>query len=87
MMKRQRLGRVVVLLVAAGALAIWTAVTGQGDRALRLGAAGDSRPGTLEVLGRYAAVPDFRLTERSGRAVSRADLLGTVWVASFVSIR
>lgn len=29
-------------------------------------------------------VPDFSLTERSGRIVRRDDLLGKVWVASFV---
>ena len=29
-------------------------------------------------------VPDFQLTERSGRAVSRDDLKGKVWIASFV---
>lgn len=59
-------------------------MTGQGSRVLRLGAGGDSTPGTLEVLGRYGTVTEFRLTERSGRAVSRADLLGKVWVVSFV---
>ncbi len=32
-------------------------------------------------------VPDFTLTERSGKPVSRADLLGKVWVASFVFTR
>jgi protein SCO1 len=30
---------------------------------------------------------DFTLTERSGRQVSKADLLGKVWVASFVFVR
>lgn len=29
-------------------------------------------------------VPDFRLVERSGRTVSRRDLIGQVWVADFV---
>lgn len=29
-------------------------------------------------------VPEFRLTERSGQSLSREDLLGKVWVASFV---
>lgn len=32
-------------------------------------------------------VPDFTLTERSGKPISRADLLGKVWVASFVFTR
>jgi len=32
-------------------------------------------------------VPDFKLTERSGKPVTRADLAGKVWVASFVFTR
>src|SRR5688500_13074170 len=32
-------------------------------------------------------LPDFKLTERSGKAVSKADLAGKVWVASFVFTR
>jgi len=31
-----------------------------------------------------AAVPDFSLIERDGRTVTRADLLGQVWVADFI---
>jgi cytochrome oxidase Cu insertion factor (SCO1/SenC/PrrC family) len=32
-------------------------------------------------------LPDFTLTERSGRTVSKADLAGKVWVAAFVFTR
>jgi protein SCO1/2 len=32
-------------------------------------------------------VPDFSLTDRSGKTVTKADLLGKVWVASFVFTR
>jgi protein SCO1/2/putative membrane protein len=35
----------------------------------------------------YGEVPDFQLTERSGRTVGRDDLLGHVWIASFVFTR
>src|SRR5581483_7993861 len=38
----------------------------------------------LESLGVYGEVPDFRLTERSGRPVGRAELLGKVWLANFI---
>jgi cytochrome oxidase Cu insertion factor (SCO1/SenC/PrrC family) len=38
----------------------------------------------LQVLG---VVPDFVLLERSGRQVSRADLLGKVWVVNFIFTR
>lgn len=32
----------------------------------------------------YFAVPDFSLTERSGRTVSQKDLVGQVWIADFI---
>ena len=32
-------------------------------------------------------VPDFTLTERSGRSVKKSDLLGSYWVASFIFTR
>ena len=35
----------------------------------------------------FGPVQDFSLTERSGRTVSRADLLGKVWVAAFTFTR
>jgi len=34
-----------------------------------------------------AIVPDFTLTERSGRSVTRDDLLGQIWVADFIFTR
>jgi protein SCO1/2 len=50
----------------------------------------------LFLLGLLAAAPrdeglgivgDFVLTERSGRSVSKADLLGKIWIASFEFVR
>ena len=38
-------------------------------------------------LPRLWAVPDFALIERSGQAVTRADLLGKVWIASVIFTR
>jgi cytochrome oxidase Cu insertion factor (SCO1/SenC/PrrC family) len=35
----------------------------------------------------YGPVGDFRLTERSGRTVTQADLEGKIWIASFVFTR
>jgi protein SCO1/2 len=32
----------------------------------------------------YGEVPDFALMERTGRTVTRADLLGKVWLATFI---
>jgi cytochrome oxidase Cu insertion factor (SCO1/SenC/PrrC family) len=39
---------------------------------------------SLERIGDYGTVPDFALTERSGRRVTRDDLRGFVWVADFI---
>ncbi len=38
----------------------------------------------LEGLGRFGAVPNFSLTERSGKQLRRSDLNGKVWVANFM---
>jgi len=56
------------------------AVVAAGLWSLREGGSG----GAFPVL---ATIPDFTLTERSGRPVSRADLLGKVWVADFIFTR
>jgi protein SCO1/2 len=39
------------------------------------------------ALDDYGPVPDFQLTERSGRTVGLADLDGKIWIASFVFTR
>ena len=39
------------------------------------------------ILPIIAEAPDFSLTERDGRTVTRADLLGSVWVADFIFTR
>ncbi len=67
---------VVVLLAVAGA-GIWQLV-GRGAPPRRLAPEGPPH------LPAYGIVPAFSLTERSGRRVSREDLLGTVWIANFI---
>jgi cytochrome oxidase Cu insertion factor (SCO1/SenC/PrrC family) len=77
-MKRLVLGLIAVVglaAVAAGAAAVWTALDP------RRSAIDD---GSLDRLGDYGVVPDFALTERSGRPVTRAELLGAVWMANFI---
>ncbi len=66
-------------IVMAGILsvAIWI---GLGKVAWRGG--GEERP--LEGLGNFGTVPDFSLTERSGKELKRSDLSGKVWVADFI---
>lgn len=66
----------VVLTVMVG---ISTAYfVGQAKSQADLGAPGLSRPGIKIPL------PDFAFTERSGRVVQRADLLGHVWIADLI---
>ena len=42
----------------------------------------DARP--LEGLGKFGAVPEFALTERSGARLTLSDLKGKVWLADFI---
>lgn len=71
------LSGVAVSLVLAAAFAAWPALV----RYARGPAAGET---TLEKIDVYGQVPEFSLIERSGRAVTRADLLGKVWLANFI---
>lgn len=63
---------IALIVVLAGAFGWWLI---SNSSSMHL----DDRP--LPVIAR---VPDFSLTERSGSTVTRADLLGKVWVADFV---
>ncbi len=42
----------------------------------------DQKP--LENLGRYGAVPEFSLVERSGKPTTLEELRGKVWIADFI---
>ena len=46
------------------------------------GAESQARP--LEGLGKFGAVPDFTLTERTGRTLTLSDLRGKIWLADFI---
>jgi cytochrome oxidase Cu insertion factor (SCO1/SenC/PrrC family) len=65
-----------VLAVVVGT-AVWTR---QGDRTRQ----GTSERTPLEGLKVFGAVPDFSLTERSGRQVTLAELKGQFWIANFI---
>ncbi|MFQ5700357.1 MAG: SCO family protein [Acidobacteriota bacterium] len=47
-------------------------------------AVGALAPGGLPSPDDLGTVPDFTLTERSGRSVSRSELTGSYWVADFI---
>lgn len=72
-------GALVLLAAAGGGLAAWPWL-GRTVDPLR---SADRTEGALEKLEVYGRVPDFALTERSGRRITLADLLGKVWVVNF----
>lgn len=78
---RLRFSRVVLWGVIGFALIVIVSIS-----VMRLwrGGAWQAQQAGLQVLG---VVPDFALLERSGRQVSRADLLGKVWVVNFIFTR
>ncbi|MSS73026.1 MAG: redoxin domain-containing protein [Candidatus Latescibacteria bacterium] len=66
--------------IVLGLLAV-TLVGFVGVTAFLWGREQGRRPSPLPV---YGSVPDFELTERSGRTVRLADLKGRIWVADFI---
>jgi protein SCO1 len=60
-----------------GGLAWWT---GLGTRA----PVGTTEEHPLEGLQVFGTVPPFSLTERSGKPVTREELMGKVWIANFI---
>ena len=77
---RRVVGWVLALHAVGGlGLAAWSGAAGW-HHARRWWASPEQTEGALEALGDYGEVPDFALTERSGRRVTRGDLLGTVWL-------
>ena len=68
----------------AAALAVLGLATTAAILLGRPGAAVRSADPTPPLLGR---VPDFELTERSGKTVSRAQLAGRPWIAGFIFTR
>ena len=84
-MRRPLLGGLLVLLVmVGGGLAVWPPLRGRWAQTFGWWTPVSQSQSALETLGVYGEVPDFALTERSGRRVTRGDLLGKVWVANFI---
>ncbi|MCB1054884.1 MAG: SCO family protein [Acidobacteria bacterium] len=70
-------GALVAALIAIAVAALL-------ERGMRSGGGGGAVRAELPVLG---VVPDFELTNRDGRTVRRADLLGRPWIADFIFTR
>ncbi|MBI1893916.1 MAG: SCO family protein [Candidatus Rokubacteria bacterium] len=82
-MRRFMLWGILALVVGAGLIA-WPFLGGRMAQVVGWRSSPYSSQGLLETLGGYGEVPDFSLIERSGRRVTRADLLGRVWIANFI---
>ncbi|MGH7320707.1 MAG: SCO family protein [Candidatus Rokuibacteriota bacterium] len=76
-------GVAMALAIGAGVTA-WSVLRAGVLPIFGVGSGPTQSEGALEALGMYGDVPDFSLTERSGRVITRADLLGTVWIANFI---
>lgn len=63
--------------VLAGAAVLWFGLGGRRP----------ASEGPARGVGVFWEVPDFSLVERSGRQVTRADLKGKVWIATFFYTR
>jgi len=76
-----------LLMLAAtigGGFAAWPWIGGQVTWPIGILTYTSPSQSALETLGVYGEVPDFSLTERSGRRVTPADLRGKVWIANFI---
>ena len=78
-----RWGLLILLVAMGGGLAAWPSLSGRLVRTFRWAPSSNQSQGELEMLGEYGEVPDFALTERGGRQVTRADLRGKVWIVDF----
>lgn len=75
--RRIRMG--IVALAAATGFFLWALTWNTGPQV-----AVPPQSGPLPLI---SEVPDFSLTERSGRTITKADLLGSVWIADFIFTR
>ena len=76
--RRQVLGGLSVLVIAGVVgWAMWSWQQGKTPQ-------GTSEKNPLEGLKVFGQVPDFSLTERSGRRVTLADLKEKIWIANFI---
>ena len=85
--ERQRLSAISsrwALLGGAAALLVLAATFAAGPALVRVARGLTAGEVSLEKIAIYGQVPEFSLVERSGRPVTRADLLGKVWLANFI---
>ena len=76
-------GLLILLVAMGGGLAAWPSLSRRLAWTFGWSASSNQSQGALETLGEYGEVPDFALTERGGRQVTRADLREKVWIVDF----
>ncbi len=77
-------GVAATALATGAGIAAWSVLGAGVLPILGVGSSSPQSEGALEALGMHGEVPDFSLTERSGRVIARADLRGKVWIANFI---
>ena len=73
-------GGLVLVLVAVVVAGTWSLIRSTGSL-------GPMQASFLQNRDDYGAVPDFSLTERSGRMVTLKELRGRFWIADFIFTR
>jgi protein SCO1/2 len=76
----------VAALALAGGAGAWTLFSGRAHRETGPPVAAKA-PSSIVAPSAGEPLPDFSLTDQSGRAVTLADLRGKVWVADFIFTR
>ena len=79
-----RWGLLVLAATVGGGIAAWPWIARQARWPFGMLTFTNPSQSALERLSVYGEVPDFTFTERSGRPITRADLLGKVWIANFI---
>lgn len=72
-----------LMAVALGSLLVWQGF-GVNDRGPFAWRRSEAPPPEGKVLAVFGKVPEFTLTERSGRPLSKNDLAGKPWIADFI---
>jgi cytochrome oxidase Cu insertion factor (SCO1/SenC/PrrC family) len=73
-----------LLLSAAASVVVLLAASLAAPRLMSYARGPSSSETSLEKLAVYGTIAPFSLTERSGRTVTRDDLMGKVWVLNFI---
>jgi len=77
-------GVLIFILVGIAGVSTWTWLQGKLQAGAPIRPPAQSSEPEGSVLATFGVVPDFALTERSGRKFSKAELIGSPWIADFI---